>query len=90
MKFERERRSVQERKIEESWKFDWGGGKYAKMKMSYFIITTFMETKNMISYSLKEKYLQVQPEGRIRRYQYFARSLAFILPAYIIVFFLII
>lgn len=26
-------------------------------------------------YSLKEKYFQVEPEGRIRRYQYFVRSL---------------
>lgn len=44
---------------------------------------------NQISYSLKEKYLQVLPEGRIRRYQYFARSLVFVLPLYVVMFFLI-
>jgi hypothetical protein len=35
--------------------------------------------------TLKEKYFQVEPEGRIRRYQYFVRSLV---PA--ILFFLIV
>ncbi len=34
-----------------------------------------MENVSIVSYSLKEKYFQIDPEKRVRRYQYFVRSI---------------
>ena len=45
--------------------------------------------ENTIVYSLEEKFLKIMPEGRIRRYQYFARSFALGIPLYIFIMFII-
>lgn len=42
----------------------------------------FMEANTLTTYSFKEKYFQVLPEGRIRRYQYFIRVVIITLLIY--------
>ena len=46
-------------------------------KSSYFINFSIMENviSPQVQYTLNEKYFQIEPENRIRRYQYFVRSI---------------
>jgi hypothetical protein len=66
--------------------------RFAKKKnkcYTFFVenyLLPFLSMENLpmqVSYSIKEKYFQVEPENRIRRYQYFVRS---IIPGILLAF----